>query len=103
MNRKGLGFNLGGKGLPGVSPASLPLRCSGLAELRVEGNAEAQSGGVCWAGVGGFPSGFCHPAVASAASRQPLCLAQPWGQHNVGGPHVFRTRGGRNVGVGPAV
>lgn len=55
MNRKGLGFNLGGKGLPGVSPASLPLRCSGLAELRVEGNAEAQSGGVCWAGVRGLP------------------------------------------------
>lgn len=37
--------------------------------------------------------------MASAGLHQSLHLAQPWGQDNMGGPHVFKTKGGCSVGV----
>lgn len=101
--REGGGLSSGPEGPARGEPseASPEVLRSGLAEGG--GNAEAQSGGVCRAegggAGGGVLSGFCRPAVASAASHQPLCLAQPRGQHNVSGPHLSRTRGGHGVGA----
>lgn len=78
VHGKGVGFHLGRKGLPGVSPARLPLRCSGLAEPRVEGTQKPRVGACAGRRAAGRGVVSCQGSAALLWPQLPRTSPSAW-------------------------